>query len=213
MSKNLPAIAKNDQTCSGETPDQVPAVEAKISNRIAYEFFNGECFHIMKGATNKEPLFKASQVAKVLGYADPDDAIQKHCKNIHKIADKSGPQGRWILIIGEPDLYRLIIRSKKPEAQEFERWVMEEVLPGLRRTGKYSRKLNPNEDGRAILDEAKAKHAEQMELFPDRLQLRFSEEPVCKLRETRARLAQAGTVFETHEDFIGYVIEKGLEAI
>lgn len=213
MRKNLPAIPENDQTCSGKMPDQVPAAEAKISNRIAYEFFNGECFHVMKGAVNKEPLFKASQVAKILGYADPDDAIQKHCKNIQKIADTSGPQGRWILIIGEPDLYRLIIRSKKPEAQEFERWIMEEVLPSLRRTGKYNRKLNPNEEGKAILEEAKAKHTEQMELFPEKLVLRFPEEPVCKLREARARLASIGITFDSHEDFIGHVIEKGLEAL
>lgn len=214
MSKNLPAIAQNNPTYSGETPDQVPLTETKVSSRIVYQFFNSTCIKVHR-TPEGEGIFIASEIAEFLGYADPDDAIRKHCKDIRKIAKNDGTQTRYVLAIGEPDLYRLIIRSKKPEAQEFERWVMEEVLPSIRRTGKYkvTRALNPNEEGKAILDAAQAKRAEQMELFPEKLVLRFPEEPVEKLRDARARLAEEGTTFETHEAFLGYVIEKGLEAL
>lgn len=211
MPKNLPEIVQNSPSRSVNLTDH-GVQEIQISNRIVYEFFAGHCFHVMKGAINKEPLFKAAQVAEILGYADPDQAINQHCKNVQKLPDQSGDRKRWVLIIGEADLYRLIIRSNKPEAQEFERWVMEVVLPNLRKS-KHDRKLHPNDEGKAIIDGAKAKHAEQMELFPDKLVLRFPEEPVGKLREARARLAHDGTTFTTHEDFIGYVIEKGLEAL
>ena len=214
MSKNLPVTTQNDQTYSVNLTDQVPGKETKVSNRIAYQFFNSTCIKVHR-TPEGEGIFIASEIAEFLGYADPDQAINKHCKDIRKIAKKDGAQTRWVLAIGEPDLYRLIIRSKKPEAQEFERWVMEEVLPCIRRTGKYkvTRELNPNEEGKAILDEAKAKQAQQMELFPEKLVLRFPSEPAVKLRDARARLAEEGTTFETHEAFLGYVIEKGLEAL
>lgn len=211
MSKNLPTIAQNTPSRSVNITDH-EVQEIQVSNRIVYEFFAGHCFHILKGAVNKEPLFRAAQVAEILGYADPDQAIHQHCKNVQKLPDESGDKKRWVLIIGEADLYRLIIRSNKPEAQEFERWVMEVVLPNLRKS-KHDRKLHPNEEGKAIIEDAKAKQAQQMELFPEKLVLRFPEEPVNKLREARARLAEYGTTFESHEDFIGYVIEKGLEAL
>lgn len=214
MSKNTLPTTQNDQTCSVNLTDQVPLNETKISNRVVYQFFNDTCIKVHRSPEG-EAIFIASEIAEFLGYADPDQAIHKHCKDIRKIAKNDGFQTRYVLAIGEPDLYRLIIRSKKPEAQEFERWVMEEVLPQVRRTGKYkvTRKLTPNEEGQAILEEAQAKQAQQMELFPEKLVLRFPEEPVNKLREARARLAEDGTTFESHEDFIGYVIEKGLEAL
>ncbi|SUU98702.1 BRO-N domain-containing protein [Avibacterium paragallinarum] len=43
-----------------------------------------------------------------------------------------------MVYINEPNLYRLIIKSRKPEAEPFEAWVFEEVLPQIRKTGKYS---------------------------------------------------------------------------
>ncbi len=43
-----------------------------------------------------------------------------------------------VRVLSEPDVLRLIVRSKLPEAQQFERWVFEEVLPAIRKTGSYS---------------------------------------------------------------------------
>lgn len=87
-----------------------------------------------------EIWFIASDVARALGYRNISDALSKHCRYVAK-CDIPHPQGKGTLeinIIPEGDLYRLIIRSKLPAAEQFERWVFDEVLPSIRKTGKYS---------------------------------------------------------------------------
>ena len=82
-------------------------------------------------------LFCASDVAKALGYALPRKAIQDHCKEVLKrnTPTKGGVQS--INFIPEGDVYRLIVRSKLPTAERFERWVFDEVLPAIRKNGGY----------------------------------------------------------------------------
>ena len=84
------------------------------------------------------PWFVAKDVALVLGYAKPRNAISAHCKGALKqgLPTKSGNQD--VTIIPERDLYRLIMRSKLPAAERFEEWVVGEVLPSIRETGSYS---------------------------------------------------------------------------
>jgi len=82
--------------------------------------------------------FVAKDVCNVLGYANTSKAISAHCKGITKrysLVTASGEQS--LLTITEPDIYRLIVRSKLPTAQKFECWIMEDVLPSIRKTGKY----------------------------------------------------------------------------
>lgn len=83
--------------------------------------------------------FAATQVAKTLGYSNPRDAIAKHCR-------KEGVAKRDVLtegglqtmnFIDEGNLYRLIVRSKLPEAEQFERWIFDEVIPTIRQHGAY----------------------------------------------------------------------------
>ena len=72
--------------------------------------------------------------------------IQIQEKHYKIIANKGGVTKRYtptksadqeMTFINEPNLYRLIIKSRKPEAEPFEAWVFEEVLPQIRKTGKY----------------------------------------------------------------------------
>ncbi len=90
-----------------------------------------------------EPWFVASDVAKALGYANPQEATRDHCKKVNKITQPSESLGSTktpparINIIPESDVYRLIMRSNLPNAERFQDWVVEEVLPSLRKTGKY----------------------------------------------------------------------------
>ncbi len=81
--------------------------------------------------------FPATQCAKILGYKNPKDAILRHCKGVVKrdLPTNGGVQS--VNYIPEGDLYRLIVSSKLPGADKFERWVFEEVLPSIRRTGCY----------------------------------------------------------------------------
>lgn len=82
--------------------------------------------------------FKAKECAQMLGYSNLNDAIARHCKGVVKrdLPSKSGKQ--TFNLISEGDLWRLIIRSKLPQAEEIERWIMDEVLPTIRKTGSYT---------------------------------------------------------------------------
>ncbi|PFO80000.1 phage antirepressor Ant [Bacillus cereus] len=83
--------------------------------------------------------FPATDVAKALGYSNPHKAIKDHCKpegvNEALVPTNSGVQNKKF--INEPNLYRLIVKSKLPQAEQFEKWVFEEVLPSIRKHGAY----------------------------------------------------------------------------
>lgn len=83
--------------------------------------------------------FPATQCAKILGYADPFKAVKQHCDEEGwvnpPVLTNGGSQN--VKFITEGNLYRLIVRSKLPAAKRFERWVFDEVLPEIRRTGGY----------------------------------------------------------------------------
>lgn len=85
-------------------------------------------------------LFCAKDVAEALGYAVPRKAIYDHCRYVLK-RNVPHPQSETktvqMLFISEGDVYRLIVHSKLPSAERFERWVFDEVLPALRKNGIY----------------------------------------------------------------------------
>ena len=81
--------------------------------------------------------FPATQCAKLLGYARPADAISAHCKGVCVLPTHSSGGVQNTKYIPEGDLYRLIIRSRLPAAERFERWVFDEVLPSIRKSGGY----------------------------------------------------------------------------
>lgn len=91
---------------------------------------------------NGEPWFVASDVARALGYANPAEAIQDHCKKVNKINHHSKTLPPTppvnILIIPESDVYRLVMRSNLPDAERFQDWVVEDVLPSIRKRGGYN---------------------------------------------------------------------------
>lgn len=83
-----------------------------------------------------KPYAVAKDVAGALGYKNTNDAISRHCKGVVK-HEGLKVNGIPIVLIPEGDIYRLIIRSKLPQAEKFERWVFDEVLPQIRQTGGY----------------------------------------------------------------------------
>lgn len=89
---------------------------------------------------DEEPYFVGKDVAQVLGYSNPRDAIAKHVdaedKGVAKCDTIGGQQNQTV--INESGLYSLILGSKLPEAKRFKRWVTSEVLPSLRRNGMYA---------------------------------------------------------------------------
>lgn len=86
-----------------------------------------------------DPWWVAQDICDVLGYANARRTVELHCKGVPKrytLPTAGGPQE--YRVIAEPDLYRLVIGSNLPAAVEFERWVMEDVLPQIRKTGTFS---------------------------------------------------------------------------
>lgn len=85
---------------------------------------------------DREPWWVASDVCEILGLTNTTEALKgldDDEKSTLRISE-GGPERN---IINEPGLYSLIMRSNKPEAKRFKRWITHEVLPAIRKTGKY----------------------------------------------------------------------------
>lgn len=101
-------------------------------------FTNTEFGPVRTLEENGQILFCAKDVAVNLGYGNVADATQKHCKGIAKRDTLTNGGMQSMTFIPESDVYRLIMRSKLPTAQRFERWVVEEILPTIRKHGIYA---------------------------------------------------------------------------
>lgn len=117
-----------------------------MSNQVQFPVFNFNSSAVRVIIDpNQEPWFCGADVCRILGYVNESLTLQKHCKEngVSKryLTDKMQRQQKAIFI-NEPNLYRLIIKSRKPEAEKFEAWVFEEVLPQIRKTGKYALQNN-----------------------------------------------------------------------
>jgi prophage antirepressor-like protein len=108
--------------------------------------FNQHAIRVIKDAEG-EPWFVAKDVATGLGYANPSEAVKNHCKKAKSL--KSLDNSKTLLLlknnelrsdmqfIPESDVYRLVMRSKLESAEAFQDWLVDEVLPSIRKTGGY----------------------------------------------------------------------------
>jgi prophage antirepressor-like protein len=87
---------------------------------------------------NEQFWFNASQAAKALGYANPSKALQDNVSAKYNQQLDLNRRGSKPNFISEPGLYQLIMRSNLPNAERFQDWVFEQVLPQIRKTGSYS---------------------------------------------------------------------------
>ncbi|WP_102815624.1 Bro-N domain-containing protein [Clostridioides difficile] len=85
---------------------------------------------------DNKPYFVGKDIAKSLGYKNTNDAILRHCKGVVK-HEGFKINGIKVALITEGDVYRLIVGSNLPNAEKFESWVFDEVLPTIRQTGQY----------------------------------------------------------------------------
>ncbi len=102
-------------------------------------FQNPEFGAIHVEQINGEPWFVANEVAKILGYSNPRDAISRHVQGRDKGVVKRDTLGgtQEVAAINESGVYALVFSSKLPKAQEFQHWVTAEVLPSIRKHGAY----------------------------------------------------------------------------
>ena len=103
-------------------------------------FENKEFGKVRTMEVNGQSYFVGKDVAEILGYANPNEAIADHVDEEDKLNSKTllslGQRGGWL--INESGLYSLILTSKLPKAKAFKRWVTSEVLPSIRRHGLYA---------------------------------------------------------------------------
>lgn len=94
-----------------------------------------------------EPWFVGKDVAEILGYSNPQKAIRDHVDEEDRTVNESFTvNGTMITLINESGLYSLILSSKLPKAKEFKHWVTAEVIPSIRKTGRYAAPNVPNMD-------------------------------------------------------------------
>lgn len=106
-------------------------------------FKNEEFGEVRTVEIGGEPWFVGKDVAEILGYTNPNEAIQDHVDDDEKLNSKMlssvkidlGQRGGWL--INESGLYSLILSSKLPNAKAFKKWVTSEVLPSIRKHGGY----------------------------------------------------------------------------
>lgn len=97
-----------------------------------------------------EVWFVAKDVATALGYENSKRAVQQHCKHTRPLSEVVPKLWQSMLATGntalqdthnlmpESDMYRLVMRSKLQSAEAFQDWIFEDVLPSIRKTGKYA---------------------------------------------------------------------------
>lgn len=115
-----------------------------MDNQPKFEVFSHPQFGKVATAISEdgEILFKANDVAIALGYKNYKWAVSSHCEGVRVLRTPSENQHGTVTLqptkyIPESDVYALIFGSKLPAAKEFRRWVFEEVLPCIRKTGAY----------------------------------------------------------------------------
>lgn len=106
--------------------------------------FNSHEIQVVKDA-NGNPWFIVKEVCDILKYKNSRKAIKDNCKAKGVTAGyiphpQSPSKNIKVQLINESNLYRLVSRSTLPEAEEFEEWIFEEVLPSIRKTGTYTAK-------------------------------------------------------------------------
>ena len=113
-----------------------------MNTQIQISTFNFKSKPVRIQSFNNEPYFCLSDVCEVLGVNRRSaEAFRLNEKGCNKIATLTNGGHQEITFINEPNLYRIIFRSNKAEAVEFQNWVFEEVLPQIRKTGSYSQNV------------------------------------------------------------------------
>lgn len=138
---------------------------------------------------NGEPWFVAKDVCNVLGITNNRDAISEldtDEKNTVVITDGI-PGNPNKTIVSEAGLYRLVMKSRKPEAKEFQRWVTHEVLPQIRKTGGYIPATDADDDMTIL---AKAVMIGQRTMEAQKRRIAAQESHIKEL-EPKARFADA----------------------
>jgi len=158
--------------------------------------------------------FCAVDVCKALGYRDTEQAIKSHC--LDRVGMYKSEDGvKEIAYVSESDLYQLLLRSDSIKAIPLRNFTTRKVLPDVRKYGKFSIPREAHEKALQEMVEALPSQGEQLELFliPSKPDLTFTKPVVKILSLALKHLADNGTTFKTHADFLGYLLKRGIKDI
>jgi len=102
--------------------------------------FRSELFGEIRTTTDStgNPIFNLSDASKSLGIVNSRNAVKRlQQKGVHTVDTLTSGGVQKLTFINEPNLYRLIFQSRKAEAEQFQDWIFEEVLPSIRKNGGY----------------------------------------------------------------------------
>ena len=160
-----------------------------MNNEIQRFDFKGASLRTLTDKAG-EPWFVAKDVCDILELGNTTNALRaldEDEKTNFTNCNVAQNGGRAPLIISEPGLYKLVMRSRKPEAKEFQRWVTHEVLPSIRRTGGYIPTTDADDDMTIL---AKAVMIGQRTMEAQKQKIAEQQTRIVEL-EPKARLADA----------------------
>lgn len=200
-------------------------------NELMTRVFENEEFGSVRTIVeNGEVLFCGADVARALKYARPLNAIGQHCPHSLKrgVGVQTGVKADGtpamqtveMIFIPEGDVYRLVVHSRLEKAVEFERWVFDEVLPTLRKTGMYAMLPQDYPSAlRALADSVEERLRLEAKIEADRPKVEFAEavdvsDKVMLVGDFAKMLRQAGVDTSPHRFFAqlrndGYLMRYG----
>lgn len=138
------------------------------TNTTNNQVFNFGDYQVRTVIKEGEPWFVAKDVADILDYSEAS-AMTRHLDDEDKESVKLTVRGQEqeFILVNESGLYSAILKSRKPEAKAFKKWVTSEVLPSIRKQGKYEVKPTvPQSYSQALLEAGRlAAIVEQQELL------------------------------------------------
>lgn len=144
-------------------------------------FENEQFGKIRTAGTAENPLFCLVDLCRALDLQTGATKNRLNPKGISSIKTPTSGGAQELLFVNEPNMYKVIMRSDKPQAETFQDWVCEDVLPAIRKTGKYEVTpqipdfSNPAEAARAWADQYEANVAKQKVIEEQRPKVEFFE--------------------------------------
>lgn len=180
------------------------------ASQVVKVFENPEFGKVRTVVINNEPWFVGNDVAKVLEYANPKDAVKRIVDDedrfLYSVDNQEGIETspienqyvKQITLINESGLYTLILRSNMDKARNFKRWITSEVLPSIRKTGFYS-----VEQKKEVLSESES-YMKGFDIYLEitKKYIRPSDSSIARM------INEAGETFNYPK--IDYVLSKGV---
>lgn len=173
-----------------------------MSNEIVVWNFEEEAVRTLTGLDG-EQRWVATDVCRAIGIKSPENAyvrLDDDEKGIHPVDTPGGPQE--MVTVNESGLYNLMLKSQKPQAKRFKKWITSEVLPTIRKTGEY--RIGPPEDHIVA--------ALRCALESRRAQLAL-EQAQLALESKNQKLDAAVKVVEQRVDVIDHRSEELIQAV